>query len=328
MGSVLAVDRVGLDDDFFDLGGDSLAAIELMVAIDEHFGIDLPPSTLLEAPTTAALAPLLNRRRPRSASTVSSRSGAVPARPSSALREAALPRPRSACWRTHFPTIVPATASRPAGSRSAPVPTGASRRVRAATWPTSAPFSPSVPYLLGGHSFGGLVAFEMACRLEAAGEHVALAGAPRHPRARHSSADSLSANACGELREETTFALKARRLGESAIGHAQLEFELASAGLVPRRLRQYRVFFLLSRRMARRYRTHSTVTAPILVVRATHPRSRHAEPRVAQLGVATVRRRRRSRRSRSPERTPGSCVGRTSPSSRARSARHFDAAAT
>src|SRR5204862_1758864 len=33
---------------------------------------------------------------------------------------------------------------------------------------------PSGPYLVGGFSFGGLVAFEMACRLQAAGEQVAL----------------------------------------------------------------------------------------------------------------------------------------------------------
>ena len=53
-GSVLALDDVGLDDDFFDLGGDSLAAIELVAAIDEQFGIDMPPSALLESPWSTA----------------------------------------------------------------------------------------------------------------------------------------------------------------------------------------------------------------------------------------------------------------------------------
>ncbi|MEX1007448.1 MAG: non-ribosomal peptide synthetase, partial [Acidimicrobiia bacterium] len=36
---VLGLDRVGLDDDFFELGGDSLAAVELIAAIDDRFGI-------------------------------------------------------------------------------------------------------------------------------------------------------------------------------------------------------------------------------------------------------------------------------------------------
>ncbi len=63
IGSVLAVEQVGLDDDFFELGGDSLAAVELMAAIDEQFGVNLAPATLLDAPTPAQLAPLLNHRR-------------------------------------------------------------------------------------------------------------------------------------------------------------------------------------------------------------------------------------------------------------------------
>ena len=68
-GDVLGVDPVGLDDDFFELGGDSLAAVELFVMIDEQFGVQLPPSTLLDAPTVALLSPLLVRRRPRGGST-------------------------------------------------------------------------------------------------------------------------------------------------------------------------------------------------------------------------------------------------------------------
>ena len=50
---VLGLDRVGLDDDFFELGGDSLAAIELIAAIDEHFGVELSAPVLLESPTVA-----------------------------------------------------------------------------------------------------------------------------------------------------------------------------------------------------------------------------------------------------------------------------------
>jgi len=48
---VLGVDRVGLDDDFFELGGDSLGVVELVAAIAERFGIDIPASLVLDAPT-------------------------------------------------------------------------------------------------------------------------------------------------------------------------------------------------------------------------------------------------------------------------------------
>ena len=98
---------------------------------------------------------------------------------------------------------------------------------------------PDGPYLLGGHSFGGLVAFEMACRLEAAGEHVALlalievflheppldGAPPRQLRARLSWARS----------------------------QARARWLVATAGIIPRGVRQYRVFFLLSNRVARAY---------------------------------------------------------------------------
>ena len=53
---VLGVDSVGVHDDFFELGGDSLAAEAAMAALCEDFGLTLPTSVLLEAPTVAELA--------------------------------------------------------------------------------------------------------------------------------------------------------------------------------------------------------------------------------------------------------------------------------
>ena len=47
---ILGVERVGIDDDFFDLGGDSLGVVELVSAIGERFGIDMPASLILDAP--------------------------------------------------------------------------------------------------------------------------------------------------------------------------------------------------------------------------------------------------------------------------------------
>ena len=67
---ILGVEKVGLDDDFFDLGGDSLGVVELVAAISERFGIDVPASLVLEAPTVAVLAPRLTHRRDGRAPTV------------------------------------------------------------------------------------------------------------------------------------------------------------------------------------------------------------------------------------------------------------------
>jgi thioesterase domain-containing protein/acyl carrier protein len=53
-----AFDRetVALDDDFFELGGDSLIGAALMSAVEARFGVVLSMSTLLEAPTPRELA--------------------------------------------------------------------------------------------------------------------------------------------------------------------------------------------------------------------------------------------------------------------------------
>jgi len=57
--NLLHTDTVGVEDSFFDVGGDSLQAVNLMVEIERQFGKALPLSTLLTEPTVAALARLL-----------------------------------------------------------------------------------------------------------------------------------------------------------------------------------------------------------------------------------------------------------------------------
>ncbi|WP_156624689.1 phosphopantetheine-binding protein, partial [Mycobacterium sp. 852002-30065_SCH5024008] len=53
---VLGVDRVGIDDSFFELGGDSISAMGLISAINSNLNVGLPVRVVFEAPTVAQLA--------------------------------------------------------------------------------------------------------------------------------------------------------------------------------------------------------------------------------------------------------------------------------
>ncbi len=53
---VLKTDAVGVDDDFFALGGDSLQAMELAARVAQALGVELPPEAIFEHATVARLA--------------------------------------------------------------------------------------------------------------------------------------------------------------------------------------------------------------------------------------------------------------------------------
>lgn len=60
---VLGIPRIGVDENFFELGGDSLRLVALIAAIEQRFNRSLDPMQIMEHPTIGALAPLLETRR-------------------------------------------------------------------------------------------------------------------------------------------------------------------------------------------------------------------------------------------------------------------------
>lgn len=59
----LSLEKVGIHDNFFDVGGHSLAATKLVSQIRAKTGVDLPVAKLFEGPTVAAIAAVLDEMR-------------------------------------------------------------------------------------------------------------------------------------------------------------------------------------------------------------------------------------------------------------------------
>ena len=59
---VLGVDRVGVDESFFDIGGDSLSAMRAIAAINTALNVHLEVPTLINAPSIGSLSQQLSRQ--------------------------------------------------------------------------------------------------------------------------------------------------------------------------------------------------------------------------------------------------------------------------
>ncbi|MCP5110892.1 MAG: amino acid adenylation domain-containing protein, partial [bacterium] len=168
---------VGVTDDFFALGGQSLLAVRLMARIREAFGQELLLSVLLEGPTVEHLAACLRQgsQDPATSSLVAIR-----------RHLAAATQPPFFCVHPSGGNVLcyrELAAALP-GDRGffglqAPALAGAALPERletlAATYLAAARHrQPEGPYLLGGWSMGGVVAFEMAQQLSRSGERGAV----------------------------------------------------------------------------------------------------------------------------------------------------------
>jgi len=57
---LLGIESVGLDQNYFDLGGDSALTIQLFYQIEKIFKVKLPAAILFDAPTVRELARILH----------------------------------------------------------------------------------------------------------------------------------------------------------------------------------------------------------------------------------------------------------------------------
>lgn len=59
---MLGIERVGIHDNFFDLGGNSLIGTQLVAQLRQDFQIQIPLLSILEAPTVEELALVIEER--------------------------------------------------------------------------------------------------------------------------------------------------------------------------------------------------------------------------------------------------------------------------
>jgi acyl carrier protein len=65
---VLSIDDVGVHDNFFDLGGHSLAAMRVVTRVIKQFQLELPVQSLFESPTVAEMAAIITANQAKLAS--------------------------------------------------------------------------------------------------------------------------------------------------------------------------------------------------------------------------------------------------------------------
>ncbi|MEH2296963.1 non-ribosomal peptide synthetase [Nostoc sp.] len=172
---VLNIERVGIYDNFFDLGGDSLLTVRLLKQIHKQFERELPLSSLFLNPTIESLA-----------TSLSSETDSLAWSPLVTIQPTGS-NPAFFCVHPIFGVVFPYYELAHQLGKNQPFyglqPIGLDGKTPPLTCiedmathyiEALRTVQPKGPYFLGGWSFGGWVAFEMAQQLQKSGEEVAL----------------------------------------------------------------------------------------------------------------------------------------------------------
>ncbi|MGR4882546.1 amino acid adenylation domain-containing protein [Streptomyces sp. LARHCF249] len=174
VGDLLQLPALGVHDNIFDLGATSLTAMRLVVQIEQRYGISVPLSEFVSAPTVAELAARL-----RSGEAMTAFDPLVPIRPAGSKRPVFFVHPMGGnvlCYvrfAKYLEEDQPFYALQAAGGDPGTEPLRSVEEIAASYIEAMRRVQPSGPYVVGGWSFGGFVAFEIARQLRAAGEDIA-----------------------------------------------------------------------------------------------------------------------------------------------------------
>jgi thioesterase domain-containing protein/acyl carrier protein len=170
---VLQRSEIGVDDNFFDLGGDSALAVQLFTEIAEACGQQLPPVMIYHVPTIASQAALLDRpATPELSPLVQLKSGyQTPLFIAPGLGGGPAEFFQLAKY-LHLPHAI--FGLQPKGIEGFDEPCERIEEMADFYLQAIVRFQPHGPYFLAGYSLGGLVALEMARTLLAGNEKIGL----------------------------------------------------------------------------------------------------------------------------------------------------------
>jgi amino acid adenylation domain-containing protein len=172
--SVLGVRPVGRTHNFFDLGGHSVLAAKAFARMEKTLGTALPLATLFQAPTVEKLARVI-----RNSNWKPLWSSLVAIRPAGSTPPFFFVHPiggnvlNFAGFCGHFGPDRPIYGLQARGLNGEEAPHTLVEEMAKDYIRGIRSVQPEGPYLIGGFSAGGVVAFEMAQQLSAAGQHVA-----------------------------------------------------------------------------------------------------------------------------------------------------------
>ena len=175
---ILGVESVGPEDNFFDLGGHSLLALRLFGRVEKLSGVRLSFPTIFQTPTVRHLATRIRQGNlPEARDSV-----LVPIRPQGTKPPLFCIHPDHGLVLFYHALAKHLAPERPVfGLQAAPLTSDQSPDVRiedmAARYVRDIRIvQPIGPYRLAGYSLGGVIAFEMAQQLRAAGQSISFLG--------------------------------------------------------------------------------------------------------------------------------------------------------
>nr|WP_256381140.1 non-ribosomal peptide synthetase [Myxosarcina sp. GI1] len=172
--NTLGIHPIGIQDNFFELGGHSLLAVKLFGEIERQFDRKLPLASLFEAPTIEQLALMLQTPQKTTSfdSVVKLKEGTTP--PLFLVHDADGETILYLNLAQHLKPEQTVYGLRPYSQAGSPFLHTRLSEIVAHYVREIRKVQPQGPYAIGGLCAGGVLAFEIACQLQAEGEQVPL----------------------------------------------------------------------------------------------------------------------------------------------------------